>query len=208
MAQTPAKLVIVDDHRLFADGFAALNATDGGRYDVTAYDAPEAFLTDLAGGLSPDLAILDLVMKPMNGLAVLAALRKRGAAFPVLMLSGIADDPPVGEMRALGANGFLHKSADQDALIEAVDALLAGGTRFPEGGEEPELEPGFTPPALAARQLEVLGLIGEGASNRIIAERLGISENTVKSHLRALYEALGANSRTGAVRKAQMLGLI
>jgi DNA-binding NarL/FixJ family response regulator len=209
MPKTPAKLVIVDDHRLFADGFAALNAADGDRYEITAYDAPEAFLTAMSEGLAPNLVILDLVMKQMNGLTVLAALRNGGARFPVLMLSGISDDPPINEMRALGANGFLHKSADQEALISAIDSLLEGGSLFePPDGEDDVYDAGFQPPTLAARQIEVLALISEGASNRIIAETLEISENTVKSHLRALYAALGAKSRTGAVRKAQMLGLI
>lgn len=204
----PAKLVIVDDHRLFADGFAALNAADGGRFEVSVYDAPDAFLRDLADGLSPDLVILDLIMKQMNGLAVLAALQSRGATFPVLMLSGISDDPPVHEMKALGASGFIHKSADQDRLLAAVDTLLSGRTVFPDACEDSTCADGFTPPDLAPRQLEVLRQISEGASNRAMAETMGISENTVKSHLRAIYEALGANTRVAAVRKAQMLGLL
>lgn len=210
MAQRPARLVIIDDHRMFADGFVALNDASARPYDIHVYDAPEVFLKALADGLSPDLFILDLVMKQMNGLALLSALRQHGSKAPVLMLSGMADAPPLAEMRALGANGFLHKSAGQDDLLDAIETLLAGGTLFDlEAAEDAEgLASGFQAPVLAARQQQVLALISQGATNRDISETLGISENTVKSHLRALYETLGANTRTGAVRKAQQLGLI
>lgn len=204
-----ATIAIVDDHRMFADGFAALSRAGGAPYAVAVYESPDAFLADMDGGLVPDLVILDLVMKQMNGLALLAALRRTDKAVPVLMLSGIAEDPPLAEMRALGANGYLNKSAGHDELLAAIGAVLDGETLF-EGSDESEaaLAPDYQMPVLGARQCEVLALLGQGAGNRDIAAALGISENTVKSHLRALYEALGANTRTSAVRKAQRLGLI
>lgn len=210
MDHTPACLIIIDDHRMFADGFVALNDASERPYDIHVYDAPDLFLKALADGLSADLFILDLVMKQMNGLAVLSALRQHGSKAPVLMLSGMADSPPLAEMRALGANGFLHKSAGQDDLLSAIERLLAGGTLFASELSEhaDALASDFQPPVLAARQQQVLSLISQGATNRDISQTLGISENTVKSHLRALYETLGANTRTGAVRKAQQLGLI
>ena len=204
-----AAIAIVDDHRMFADGFAALSQASGAAYGVTVYESPETFLSDLEGGLAPDLIILDLVMKQMNGLALLAALRRIDKAVPVLMLSGIAEDPPLAEMRALGANGFVHKSACHDELLAAISAVLDGETLFGDRDEgDAALAADYQIPALGARQSEVLALLGQGAGNRDIAAALGISENTVKSHLRALYEALGANTRTNAVRKAQRLGLI
>ncbi|MDF1767945.1 response regulator transcription factor [Maricaulis sp.] len=218
MSARGCRIALIDDHRMFVDGFAVLLGSLRPDYEVCTYDAPVAFLEDLEAGQSFDLVILDLVMRSMNGLAVLAAMRDRRFRAPVLVLSGIGSEPPIAEMRSLGARGFVHKSADTAVLVEAADALLAGKTCFIEqDGRESDLTDAHDPdlaalvdgvPTLAPRQTEILHLIGKGETNKAIAARLDISENTVKSHLRAVFEALGAHTRTACVRKAQALGLI
>ena len=121
-------------------------------------------------------------------------------------------------MKQMGASGFVHKSANMDSLLEAVERLLEGKTWFHDHLSTPG-ESGSddgddgdrlmeTMPRLGPRQLEVLHLMGQGATNKLVAEKLGISENTVKSHMRAIFDALGVRTRTACVRKAQMLGLL
>ena len=138
------------------------------------------------------------------------------------MLSGINTAPPINEVRRLGGNGFVHKSAEYDKLHEAIRTVIAGGTYFVDGlgdslisaSNSPansQLDQGDTvisAPKLAPRQSEVLGLIAEGATNKDIAKALSISENTVKTYLKQIFIELGVNKRTACVRKAQMLGLL
>ncbi|RKQ96212.1 response regulator transcription factor [Maricaulis maris] len=213
------RIALVDDHRMFADGFGVLLASLRPDYQVRTFDEPIAFLRLVETAEAFDLVILDLVMRSMNGLAVLAAMRERKCRAPVLIISGIGTEPPLAEMRALGARGFVHKTADTETLVAATDAILAGRSFFPTvsaaGGEDGDGTDGFDDlpltdglPSLAPRQLEILHLIGRGETNKMIAVALNISENTVKSHLRAIFEALGVHTRTACVRKAQALGLI
>lgn len=210
-------IALVDDHRMFTDGFSAFLAETGADYQVTTFEDPVAFLEAATGDAKFDLVILDLVMRGMNGLALLAAISKFKRRPRVLMLSGIATSPPIGEMKRLGASGFVPKSAEISVLQDAVTAILSGQTVFPEDVEESTpvahsyadvWHAASAPPALAKRQLEILKMIGEGATNKHIAATLFISENTVKSHLRAIFESLGVRTRTACVHKAVLLGLI
>ena len=213
------RIALVDDHRMFSDGFSALLSTLREGYEVEVFSDPVDFLKGCESASGYDLVILDLVMRSMNGLAVLAAIRERKSRTPVMMLSGIGAEPPVAEMKKLGARGFVHKSADTSALLAAVDAILAGRTWF-EGAEKSRAAADDEPeevwhsaserelPRLGPRQLEILELMGRGATNKDIAAQLNISENTVKSHMRAIFEALDAHTRTACMRKAQALGLI
>lgn len=212
------QIALVDDHTLFAEGFKALLSQSDGNYSVTTFDQSAILLKQLSDGLIYDLIVLDLVMKDMNGLALLAAIRKLQPNARVLMLSGIAGDAPIAEMKRMGANGFVHKSVEMDALLESVKVLLSGedlgwdetvsdsavmaeaAGGFPHAGEPL--------PKLAPRQLEVISLIAAGKTNRQIADEMSISENTVKSHTRAIFEALDVRTRTACVRKSQSLGLI
>ncbi|ABI66985.1 MAG: DNA-binding NarL/FixJ family response regulator [Maricaulis maris] len=211
------RIALVDDHRMFSDGFSALlmQLRDGHIVDV--FDDPVDFLKSFQSDSSYDLIILDLVMRTMNGLALLAAIRERKSRCPVLMLSGIGADPPLAEMKKLGARGFVHKSADTETLLAAVDGILAGQTRFfgapdpdADGDEDDDWPPrGDRPlPRLGQRQLEIVHLMAGGATNKEVAATLNISENTVKSHMRAIFEALDVHTRTACVRKAQALGMI
>jgi len=210
-------IALVDDHRLFADGFKALLTQANKGYGVTVYDSPNVFLKAYNSGEHYDLIVLDLVMSGMNGLALLSAIRGLQPRARVLMLSGISSEPPRVEMMRLGACGFVHKSADMDALIKTVEDILSG--KPPHWGADAETESlkaqaavtrGETGqvPQLGPRQLEVLNLIAQGATNRDIAASLEISENTVKSHMRAIFEILGVRTRTACVRKAQSLGFV
>jgi DNA-binding NarL/FixJ family response regulator len=120
------------------------------------------------------------------------------------------------DMRRLGASGFISKSADSGALQDAVRTILGGGIVFEDDGETQTItdstmnvwNSAVEPPTLAPRQLDVLRMLGEGATNKVIADRLNISENTVKSHLRSVFENLGVRTRTACVHKAVLLGLI
>ncbi|WP_421789098.1 response regulator transcription factor [Hyphobacterium sp.] len=210
-------IALVDDHTLFADGFKALLAQGNDGYAVSTFERADALLASIAAGNSYDLIILDLIMKDMNGLALLVAIRNLHSKARILMLSGIAGDPPLVEMKRLGANGFIHKSTDMDALLAAVGQLLGGQDLEWDIDEAAmtalekdtgEFSHNAEIPRLGPRQVEVIGLIAQGKTNREIADQLSISENTVKSHTRAIFDSLGVKTRTACVRKAQSLGIV
>lgn len=206
---------------MFLDGLSLFFSGHSERFDVSTFEKPADLMHTIATGVKFDLLISDLIMKEMSGLAFVSAIRSHSKTLPILMLSGINSPPPVREIINLGANGFIHKSADNEALLRAVDALIAGNTYFPEdmqsedeasslgAMDEGEFfdEPDYLP-KLSPRQIEVLRLIANGASNRQISEEMIISENTVKSHLKSIFYEMRVNKRTACVRRARTLGLI
>ncbi len=213
------KIAVVDDHRLFLAGFTLLLQQFEKPFVVTPFEEPIAVLTALESGSYFDLIICDLVMPKMNGLAFAQALRDQ-SSIPFMIVSGINTHPPISEMKQLGVNGFVHKSSEDAVLLAAIQTILAGKTCFPDStanGIEPQ-PTNFgdvahpydvkTVPVLTKRQIEVLKLISNGASNAEIATNLKISENTVKSHMKQIFECLQVNKRTACVRAAQSFGLI
>ena len=125
-------IALVDDHRLFLMGFTLLLEGLEQKCVVEGFNTPAELLNTLDQGETFDLVICDLVMNSMNGLAFISALRGRHRV-PVLMISGINSSPPIAEMRQLNAQGFVHKSSDDSILIDAIEAVLSGGTYFPDG---------------------------------------------------------------------------
>ena len=213
------EIAVLDDHRMFLDGLSLMVGGMAEHYHVDSYDDPLSLLRKVDQGQSFDLIICDLIMNKMNGLAFVAAIRSRTKKLPVLVLSGINSDPPLHELKRLGANGFIHKSADNENLLEAIECVTTGNDHFPE--EVGKVMPGPVSdhqdiffddvpllPTLGNRQVEVLQMIAQGASNKEISNTLSISENTVKTHLRQIFAELGVNKRTACVRKAQTLGII
>ena len=217
----PRSIAVVDDHRLFLNGLVMMIEKGPEAHDVSPFECPLELIARLDRGDRFDLIICDLIMSRMNGLAFVDAIREYHRV-PVLILSGINATPPIPEMRKLGVVGFVHKSADDDVLFEAIEHALAGRAYFPadytideEGrasgdfGRQVEFAGDERPiPALSARQMEVLQLLAGGATNGEIAGQLGISENTVKSHLKAIFDALRVTKRTACVRAARSLGVI
>ena len=214
-------IALVDDHQLFLAGISLLVKDMSDAFIVMAYDQPSELLNQLSEGKSFGLIICDLIMDDMNGLAFISAIRKSEPNTPILMLSGINVQPPVAEMKTLGANGYIHKSADHDRLRTAIETVLNGSEFFEEpadissnptkpsdGIDDDDYAVQKNVPVLSARQVEVLKLIADGASNKDVADSLFISENTVKSHLKQMFIELNVNKRTACVRAAQALGLI
>lgn len=215
------KIALLDDHRMFLDGLSLFFKGHTDRFDVSTFEKPADLIHTIATGVRFDLLISDLIMKEMSGLAFVSSVRSHSKSLPILMLSGINSPPPVREIVNLGANGFIHKSADNETLLKAVNALIAGESYFQEEmmnfdqvplhgahDENEYFEEVDSLPKLSPRQIEVLRLIANGASNRQISEEMIISENTVKSHLKSIFFEMRVNKRTACVRKARTLGLL
>lgn len=191
-------LVLVDDHVMFREGMSLLLRQRLPELRVLEAGSLHLALRLLERQRQPvDLVMLDLELRDSRGLATLDRLRGDWPRLPVLVVSGSLDESLAGEALRRGASGFLSKSVGSDRLIETLRRTL-----LVDAGEAPErAEP------LSDRQQEVLGLLLEGKSNKLICRELDLSEATVKSHLQAIFRKLEVSSRTQAVLAAVRLGL-
>ena len=200
-------LVVADDH-LARAGLAALLA-DQPRCTVVGQMAASEYASLEPGVFSADLVLWDLGWDPA---AVLEVLETTESATPAVVL--VLDESYANEAWAAGARVLLQREVDVATLMGALIAVSQGLAVL-----DPELSPAFSVPqaserppltqaVLTPRELEVLGLIGDGLPNKTIAGRLDISEHTVKFHVNAILGKLGAQSRTEAVTLATRMGLI
>jgi DNA-binding NarL/FixJ family response regulator len=204
--QGPLRVLIADDHRLMREGTAALLASDE-RVEVVGLAADGGEAIALAERRRPDVALLDLNMPGVGGIEACAAIRGRLPETEVMMLTVSEQEPDLYDSLRVGAAGYLLKDIAPGDLIEAVLAAGRGESRIPAsmagrllqdlagGGRELEPDPLG---ALSEREREVLGLLAEGLRNREIAERLVISEATVKTHVRHVLEKLRFRNRAEA----------
>lgn len=192
-------LLVVDDHPLFRAGVhRALSEL----FSVMEADSLRAALVLLASHPQVSLVLLDLRLPDTQGLTGLETLAAHHGDIPRVVISGDDDPTLASRVRAAGASGFIHKSADMRALCASLTQVLEGHMVFEAATEKPRGD------ALSMRELEVLTLVSRGLQNREIAMQLNISERTVKAHLKAAFDALGARTRTEAAYVAVRSGLI
>ena len=191
------RLLLIDDHPLFVDGFATMIATARPGWGFAAHSSA-AGCAALAG---VDLVLIDLELPDRDGFATIADIAALDPSLPRIVISGRADAGSRLRARAAGASGFIVKSLPPAAMIAVIDDVVAGRCGF--GGEAASALPTLSP-----RQLDVLALLAEGHANKEIRFRLDIAERTVRAHLTELFAALGVSTRVNAILRAREIGLI
>jgi DNA-binding NarL/FixJ family response regulator len=211
------RVCVVEDETLVRHGIRKLLEL-GGRVEVVA-EAPdgEEALARIAE-TRPDVVVLDVRMPKLDGIGVLRSLRDRPDAPPCLVLTTFDDREVTLEVIREGARGFLRKDVSLEQLLDAIEALAAGGSWFQPAVTETllrrvERRPLPSPPLalvepLTPREAEVLGLMAAACTNREIADALGTAEGTVKIHVSNILSKLGARDRTHAVLSALERGLL
>ncbi|MBP2471571.1 DNA-binding NarL/FixJ family response regulator [Crossiella equi] len=201
------RLLVVDDHPVVRDGLTGMLARDPG-FEVLAEAADGETALRLAEQLRPDVVLMDLRMPGLGGVEATRRLTAQGHR--VLVLTTYDTDDDVLPAIEAGATGYLLKDASRDELLRAVRATARG---------EAVLAPSVAavlmdrvrrpaPGPLSPREVEVLGLVAGGATNREAAAELFLTEATVKSHLLNIYAKLGVNDRAAAVTEAFHRGLL
>lgn len=205
------RVILADDHRIVREG-VRLMLNDEPDVDVVGeVDSGEALL-DLMGRASADVILLDVRMPGIGGLEALQDLRQRDDRTHVIVLSMHGEPAYVRRAVELGATGYLLKSATRDELLLAV-RMVAAGKAYVQGQVSAPLLDSMAPardhpPSLSQRELQVLRLVAEGLENKQIARRLGISEATVKTHLKEVFNRMGVTNRAHAAVAGMRAGLI
>ncbi len=203
---------MVDDHALVREGLCQV--VQGLRPDeptevLQAADCASAF-EQAKHHPDLDLVLLDYHLPDMNGLAALAILGKKHPELPVVILSGSVNPGIMQRVLALGAAGFITKSGVSDELVHALRRVLNGEiytpaefAGLPFASAAPDT---MQPPVFTARQEEVLHLLLEGCSNREISETLGLSDETIKTHVTTILRGFGVKTRMQAALEAGRWG--
>jgi DNA-binding NarL/FixJ family response regulator len=239
------KILIVEDQQLIREGLIALLTLEPDL--IISGEAENGqvalnLLADLPLDELPDVALLDMRMPVMDGVATAAAIARRYATIKVLVLTTFDDDELIAQAMAVGACGYLLKDTPSEELAMAIRSVAKGYSHFGPGivqkmisalphlpdylpeslpdnlpkRDAPKSDalerdmPARIPPEIATltpREKDVLILIGQGASNREIAERLYLSEGTIKNHVTSILSRTGLRDRTQAALLAQSIGI-
>jgi DNA-binding NarL/FixJ family response regulator len=205
----PIRMIIVDDHPVVRDGLLGIFTGDDA-FEVVgeAADGPEALV--VAMRTNPDVVLMDLRMPKMSGAEVIRRLREQTPGIRVLVLTTFDNDADVLPAIEQGATGYLLKDTPRAELRRAVQAAARGETVLSPSVAGVLMHNARTPEqqTLSRRELEVLGLIARGGSNRGVAAKLFITEATVKTHLLHIFAKLKVNDRAAAVAAAYETGLL
>jgi DNA-binding NarL/FixJ family response regulator len=198
------RILCVDDHPLVRDGiaFALLQEPDM-ELVAEAKDGHEAI--EAYRKFRPDVTLMDLQMPAMNGIEALAAIRQEFSDAKVIVLTTYSGDIQASRALKLGAAGYLLKDMLGNDLVETIRCVYDGQRRVP-AEIATELAEHYDSDDLSPREIEVLRGAAAGCSNKIIADKLGITEQTVKGYMKSVFSKLGANDRTHAVMIAMKRG--
>ena len=200
------RFIIADDHPLFRDALKQILASDMPDVELAEAGTLDEVAEAVNAAAETDLIILDLKMPGAHGFSGLVFLRAQYPGIPVVVVSASEQPAIIRRAMALGASGFIPKSAPAASMLAALRAVLAGELAVPEDVslDVPEEDGNADETArllstLTPQQMRVLMMLREGLLNKQIAYRLGVSEATVKAHVSAILQKLKVESRTQAV---------
>jgi len=208
------KILVIDDHRMFCDGLKLILAQLDEQPVVLEADGCKAGFDLAEANPDLDLVMLDIKMPDMDGHDALKIFSARFSTLPVIMLTASESRHDMRRCFDVGASGYIPKSSSADVMMSAIRLVLAGSIyvppsltimrKLPHSTRKVPLEL-ETLGKLTDRQAEVLSHLQDGISNKQIAERLGVTEATIKVHISAILKALGLRSRVEAALMAQKL---
>jgi DNA-binding NarL/FixJ family response regulator len=213
----PVRLVLVDDHEMVIEGLKAMLASFGSKVRVVGQAVGVERAVGVVESLDPDVVLCDVRMQGSSGLDLCLALRQRNPDRKVVMLSVYDDEQYLFQALRVGASGYLLKSIGSDDLVRQLEHVRHGESAIDPGMAARAVDTAsrmrrdeFWPGArqgLTQRESEILSYMVTGLSNRAVANRLVIGDETVKSHLRSIYRKLGVSDRTSAVATALREGI-
>ncbi len=206
---SPIRLLVVDDHPVVRDGIVGMVSSDPD-VEVVGEASDGADAVSLARVFKPDVVLMDLRMRGMDGVAATRELTRLGVPSRIVVLTTYDADADVLPAIEAGATGYLLKDAPRDELLRAIhaaaagDAVLAPSVASRLVGRVRTSEEAILTP----RELQVLALIANGATNRAAGARLHLSVATIKTHLLSIYAKLGVRDRAAAVAEGFRRGLL
>jgi DNA-binding NarL/FixJ family response regulator len=200
------RVLIADDHVIVTAGLASIIGLQPDMM-VIAEAANGREAVDLWHKHRPDVALLDLRMPMLDGVGAIAEIHKEDPAARVIVLTTYDTDNEIYRAIKAGAKGYVLKDARREELLDCIRRVSRGETCIPQSLIE-KLAAGVSSEPLTGRELDVLGLLARGKSNKEIGVNLYISETTVKAHLRSIFTKLNVLSRTEAIAVASRRGLV
>jgi two-component system, NarL family, response regulator len=202
----PIRILTVDDHPLLRDGIASLVGTQTDMKVIgeasSGREAVEMFRKH-----RPDVTLMDLRMADMNGMEAITRIIAEFPDAKIIVLTTYSGDAQIVRALKAGAQGYLLKGLLRKELLETIRAVFAGKKRVsPEVASQ--VAEYAADSSLTTREIDVLQLVAQGNANKLVADRLNITEDTVKAHVRSILSKLGASDRTHAVTIALKRGII
>ena len=214
---TAVRVVLVDDHEMVIEGLKAMLAPFSSRVEVVGEAVGAEKAMTVIDELEPDIVLSDIRMAGVSGLDLCREIRERHPDRKVILLSVYDDEQYLFQAMRVGASGYLLKGISSDELVRQIEGVRAGSMAIDAGLAARAAETAarlqsnqFWPCArhgLTQRESEILSLVVTGLSNRGIASKLMIGEETVKTHLSSVYRKLGVGDRTSAAATALREGI-